>query len=642
MTNNTKIKTPHGIAVIYNYRDRFGDTYVNSEFEDAFDTDQIILNSGSLKSITTQKSKNNPAGSFELKLAPTKNWTAAITPGSWCVLLISNYQLNDQPKQGDSQTQTKFVDPKSFKMLGRIESVRGIVNTDQVSGKRQTEYIVTGSDWGTVFNNSLYIDPLDRLPDQTSIGMAQRFSYIDYIQNSLNYTKGLTKEAPKKEPSSKDNNTNSAIKDAEGAKVVESNISSVAQANSNPPAEPILSKNFLPNGTFNVETILKLWGSYKSTTANQTTLLGNAQHQFKIPKELSRYMGFETQDVASLIKQYSGILTGRDKGQAGAYTNDDPSVGIIHFDSVFGENNVWQLLNQNFNDITCELIADIRFEGNKPNLALYNRVMPFVVNKEKMKKDSYRVDDKKSAQKQDILNNFISEFKNVKQVNIDPDDVILSSFGTNWRDKINFIEVNIDRSLLFNQAYAQSIKLDSQFYDEHSIGRDGLRSRRVSGSYVPRIKDKQGTTAAPSPLSSFVYKYLLKELYFNTHNMLNGTLNLIGQDQYIQVGDNIKVDAKVLDINYNFNNNQLKYNKVYLLAQVEAVSHNISYNDNYRIFTTSINFVRGILVDQNDNVISASGSTALDQDAALLNDQQENNRYVSKSSSDADPDREKL
>jgi hypothetical protein len=639
MTNNTKIKTPHGLVVIYNYRDRFGDTYVSDKFE----VDQIILNSGSLKSITTQKSKNNPAGSFELKLAPTKNWTSAITPGSWCVLLISNYQLNDQAKQGDSKTKTKYVDPKSFKMLGRIESVRGVVNTDQLSGKRQTEYIVTGSDWGTVFNNSLYIDPLDRLPDQTPIGMAQRFDYVQYLENSLNYTKGLTKEAPKKTPSSKDSNTNSVILNAdEAAKAVEKNTAAVIAANKDKPAEPVLSKGFLPNGTLNVNTILKLWGSYQSSTAGQTNLLGNAQHQFKIPKELSTYMRFDNQDVASLIRQYSGILTAQDKGQPNAYTNDDPSVGIIHFDSVFGENNVWQLLNQNFNDITCELIADIRFEGDKPNLALYNRVMPFIVNKDKMEKDSYKVDDKGKAQKIDILKNFISEFRNVRQIKIDSDDVMLSSFGTNWRDKVNFIEVNIDRSLLFNQAYAQSIKLDSQFYDEHSIGRDGLRSRRVSGSYVPRIKDKDGTSAAPSPLSSFAYKYLLKELYFNTHNMLNGTLNLIGQDQYIQVGDNIKVDAKVLDINYNFNNNQLNSKKAYLLAHVEGISHNIAFNESNRIFTTSINFVRGIIVDENDNIISASKSTALDQDASLLSEQKEANLYVSKSSSDTDPDREKL
>lgn len=639
MTNNTKIKTPHGLVVIYNYRDRLGDTYVSDKFQ----IDQIILNSGSLKSITTQKSKSNPAGSFELKLAPTKNWTSTITPGSWCVILISNYQLNDQAKQGDSKTKTKYVDSKSFKMLGRIESVRGVVNTDQLSGKRQTEYIVTGSDWGTVFNNSLYIDPLDRLPDQTPIGMAQRFDYVKYLENSLNYTKGLTKEAPKKTPSSKDSNTNSVILDAKkAAEAVEKNTAAVIAANKDKPAEPVLSKGFLPNGTLNVNTILKLWGSYESNTAGQTNLLGNAQHQFKIPKELSTYMRFDKQDVASLIKQYSGILTGPDKGQTNAYTNDDPSVGIIHFDSVFGENNVWQLLNQNFNDITCELIADIRFEGDKPNLALYNRVMPFVVNKDKMIKDSFKVDDKGNAQKQDIIKNFISEFRNVRQIKIDSDDVMLSSFGTNWRDKVNFIEVNIDRSLLFNQAYAQSIKLDSQFYDEHSIGRDGLRSRRVSGSYVPRIKDKDGTSAAPSPLSSFAYKYLLKELYFNTHNMLNGSLNLIGQDQYIQVGDNIKVDAKVLDINYNFNNNQLGYKNAYLLAHVEGIGHNVAFNESSRIFTTSINFVRGIIVDENDNVISASQSTALDQDAALLTEQKEANLYVSKSSSDTDPDREKL
>lgn len=154
--NKVKIKNPNALVFIYNYQDRLGDVKLN---EDPFSVEQIILNSTSLKSVTTQKSKSNPAGSFEFRLAPTKNWVTEITPGSWCVILMSNKKIDDTAKYGGGK-----VDESSFKMLGRIESVRCVINTNQANGAQNTEFIVTGSDWGTIFNSKFYVDVLNRAP----------------------------------------------------------------------------------------------------------------------------------------------------------------------------------------------------------------------------------------------------------------------------------------------------------------------------------------------------------------------------------------------------------------------------------------------------------------------------------------------
>jgi hypothetical protein len=102
------------------------------------------------------------------------------------------------------------------------------------------------------------------------------------------------------------------------------------------------------------------------------------------------------------------------------------------------------------------------------------------------------------------------------------------------------------------------------------------------------------------------------------------------------------VDAKVLDINNNFNSNQLSRSTTYLLAHVESISHNVSYTGDFRVFATSINFVRGILVDKNKQPIDKQNFAAVDQDANKITTSEEHNRYISSSSSPADPDREKL
>ena len=72
----------------------------------------------------------------------------------------------------------------------------------------------------------------------------------------------------------------------------------------------------------------------------------------------------------------------------------------------------------------------------------------------------------------------------------------------------------------------------------------------------------------------------LKTWYFDTHKMLNGTVTLTGIDGYIAVGDNVKLDADVLNPSHNFNGKAVKSKeKTYLLAHVESVSNSFSIND---------------------------------------------------------------
>ena len=650
MKNTVRIKRPNAAVFIYNYVDRLGSIDLGS---DPHNTDQIILNTLSLKSVSTQKNKSNPAGAFELRLAPIKNWVTEITPGSWCVILMANDNIvNDKAKYGGGT-----VDQRSFKMLGRIESVRGVISTNQTTGAKETEYIVTGSDWGTIFNSKFYVDVLNRVPNESNVGMAERFGYTEYLLKHVGYDAstlgGKAQSVPSlikrpdndKSKSSVNSTLNFFFKGSEG-KVKPPLID--AGTTSGEDNKEV--KTVLPNARDNVDFILSLWGRSDTATSevkNETGLIAKSNQVFKLPNQLAKYLGLVDKGskispvISQILKQTSGRLTGNDK-----YSNDDTSAGIIDFNTILGEHSIWQILNSNCNNLMNELIPEIRFENGIPKLTLYNRIRPFTINNEgDITKDDRAVGDgkaakiKDAAKRKDTVENFMSPYKYVRKININADDVIMSSFGTNWRDRVNFIEVTIARSL-FQENYAADIKLDSQFVDQDSIGRDGLLSMMASTTYVPT---KNGI-ADPTGVSS--YKYIMKEWYFNTHKMFNGQLTLIGQDQYIQVGDNIMVESKVVN-RENYNNNAKQKSiktKTYLMAHVESVNHNVTVDSNGgRVFTTQITFVRGIIADINGNLIVEDNvAGAVDQDSSKVTPQVSRTKQTTATSSPLDPDRQRL
>jgi len=704
--NNQNIKrtNPNAMVFIYNYRDRMGDAESAKNIKDQFEVDQIILNTVSLLNVTTTKTKSSPAGTFEFRLAPTKNWVTAITPGSWCIILMSNSAINDKAKYGGGR-----VDEKSFKMLGRIESVRGVIEVDQATGARKTQYVVQGADWGTIFNSRFYVDPLNRSGSENPVGVAERFGFEEYLKKAVGYEpwktgekanpippnlKRAKTEASKKQVEETDNFMNlgfvKSVFEANNIEYItalptvnaDGTSRSILQVSDPDPVEEDTTETTadaktadaktdniktplikLPSAADAVNAILKLWGRSDPATSAVSTdvgLLAKSQQQFKLPKKAAEYMQFKdkagesSDSVAQLLHQITGKLIGQD-----VYSNVDRSAGIINFQTILGEHAIWQVLNDNNNNTINELIPEIRFEKGKAKLALYNRVRPFAIKEDgEILSDKAQVGDgggvkanddligprslaqiKKDEGKNTLAKFYLSKFQRVRTKVIDLNDVISCNFGTNWRDKYNFIEVNIDRSL-FKEVFAKDVKLESQFKDADSIGRDGLQSMMASFSYIPQNED-----GIQSPLDAFVYKYALKEWYFNTHKMLNGNLQVIGQDQYIQVGDNIRIKAEVLGPAKNISAQQkASRHFTYLTAHVESISHTAQVDPNgARTFTTNINFVRGIITDINGKLIALPGNAgAVDQDASKVTPTVEKNKGTLGTSGSKDPDRQKL
>ena len=140
------------------------------------------------------------------------------------------------------------------------------------------------------------------------------------------------------------------------------------------------------------------------------------------------------------------------------------------------------------------------------------------------------------------------------------------------------------------------------------------------------------------------WKFLLREWHFNNHLLLNGAITFIGQSKYIQVGDNIKIDSKILG-NAPVNVGQKKASSSYLLAHVENISHTFSVNpeSGARSFMTTIQFVRGVITDKEGKPLTLSeGGNALDKFAEVLKPKDERNSNVFGTSVESDPDVEKL
>lgn len=611
MTRNVDTQiNPSAAVMIYNYSDRLGGENIN---RDENDIDQIILNTVSLMSVSTQKSKNKPAGTFEFHLAPTKNWVTAITPGSWCVILMGRTAI--------SNNETKYYDPKvkekHFKMLGKIESVRVTTEVDQATGALKTAYVVTGKDWGHIFNTFLYVDPTARNKEKTTVGAAQRLLYDNIVK-----TYGTTD----KQQQVKWHSTNV------------------------------------------MRAILSFWGITDQASSalgaeNQDKTLAKALNQFSFPKELSEYMGFtnlkgkSTKAVTETIRIRTGVLKGKDtySGIDGADDDHSDGTGFLEPRSLFGTNTVWQLMMDNCNSAINELITDVRFEDGKPLLTVYKRIKPFKINKFidmiKYKNEVGGDQNYASTDATAFVQNLSSDFKNVKQIKIPKEDVISMNAGTNWRDRYNFIQINFGRQIMKQEKSKMfleaSLREKTQFFDRESIRRDGLMPMQLNIKYIPPSKDDSSKTVFENATA---YKYLAKEWFFDTHKMLNGTLTIVGQDQYIQVGDNIIVPSEVVAPAQNINIDSIRNKtKSYMLAHVESVSNTVNVSeDGARSFITNLNFVRGIITSEDGSPLGFNNPTmTMDQDTSILSPAQELNSdraFGTSSGTDgkSDPDIQKL
>ena len=123
-------------------------------------------------------------------------------------------------------------------------------------------------------------------------------------------------------------------------------------------------------------------------------------------------------------------------------------------------------------------------------------------------------------------------------------------------------------------------------------------------------------------------------------------LNIIGQNNYIQVGDNIMFDGRAVSFSGNTNSDALKKKRqnktVNILAHVESISHTFNVApDGTRSFRTTISFVRGLVVN-NDRKPITDGRIDIDATRIQPRTGEKNSDNVFASGTENDPDPQKL
>lgn len=558
MSTPIRIRTPHAAVIIWNYDDRVGsmpsDT-INS-------VEKLIVSTNSCIGIQTSKSKGDPQGTFQLTLAPNRNWVSGVTPGSWCVLLMSNSPI--------TQLDFQKADPTKLKMIGKIDTVRVDTKAND-DGSRQTIYYVSGVDWGHIFHNILYIDSnLARPTDPVNLGNSAAIA----IQNLLFGEKGIPKR-----------------------------FTTAASLQSL------------------LDVVGKDLGGF-SAAGGQLNLLANAIYNFNLPASLSTYLQLANKsgvpvppptNVNSMINLVSGAL----KTTEDSYTDTEESYGFIDPFSLQGAHSFWQVLMDNSNPTMNEMIAEMRPSSTGTKLCLYNRIKPFAIRGSPY---SEKVQAVAGAIK------VLSYFQNIKTHLLDPMTVKQINAGTNWKDKYNFVEIK--PQFQDERIMEAAIKTYTQAFDVTAFQREGFRPLIFSTKHFPGpvFEGPSLTSASWAELRGWVQ--VLQGWYFDTHKMLNGTVQMTGIDGYIAVGDNIMFDAQLINPNKNFSILQNATPATgYILGHVENVSHSFGITtEGARTYTTTIQFVRGILVNQAKTLVNSTlDPGVLDVKASLTPEQMDLN-----------------
>lgn len=526
------------------------------------------------------------------KGASTGSFTVTLAPTKNWVSVLSpgSWCALLMSQERINQNDVFSADPNKVKFFGKIESVRTDVDIDQEDGKRRTVYTVTGVDWGYIFDTTVYIDPLALTNDRLNPNSAKLL--LDDIFKS-----------------------------------------------------PDISG--LPSSSAIVRSLLKLWGNPENDALERIQgelkdNLANAGFQFTLPDAVVSYFGFESNSVAKLVldanNDTTGTLTSKDR-----YEEKNDSVGLPSIQSLTGVNTLWSLMTANCNPILNELVNDLDWKDGSANLRLWKRVKPFLIEE----RDP-------SIEGDDYLNRIASKYRLVRHTKIPIDRIIHFEAGTNWRDKYNFAEIQVARGApdtgAIKELASGQFKRSAQIWDKSAFQREGFRPLIQSAQYYLPVNDREKYDITRSTR----WKFLMKDWYFDTHRMLNGTVTFIGLNEHIVVGQNILLDARVMGETPNLNVDVKNNQSPHIMAHVEAISHSFTVDDNgTREFFTSISFVRGVVTDQQGNYFNREGvgvlrpffinDPKLDKDTRDLPPQDDKNEVSVFGTSDSlDPDPQKL
>jgi len=474
------------------------------------------------------KNKVGSSGTFSLTLKKGKvvlndevlpadiNYLDVIHSGDWIMIYMK--------KKGKISKEELFstLPSSGLKFIGIVENVRLVEVDDPERGAPRLEYLVTGRDFGKIFDSSIYFNP--QAIDQQSLESMLGISFLKDSTDVLKST-GSRKNFDK----------------------------------------------FTPD--FVMQRLLSFYLGGKLDQLNVThqtwyvpPLIGNVLR----PKKKVRSAGLSFYDILDTSK------IGLHKYKNGKFEGVSSLPGSAAIFSLPSSGTVWAVLDYLKNGVTNELFTELTLgtDGHlKPSLVL--RQYPF----------SNKVGPPKFAGTNPFSHSGLAGFKwrsmprdsqktffvDLPRYEIVSSEIRQKNVGKTDFERINHVTV-VPRSEIaaLDIAYVSSMNIPS-------IQRYGLKSFQAQTPYV--LNSQLGTQKACQFFTDLVVDW-----FFLAHHLYNGVITVDGVEEHVEVGTNLYIkDIEQLyhieGYSHTFHiepSGRITYNTEFRVSRGQKFSNNLS------------------------------------------------------------------
>jgi hypothetical protein len=491
--------------------------------------------------VTVSNSKSSPVSTFSCTLKQGDiNYLTAVAPGDYVIVNMVNWETKAMQirERALGQKPINRADD-GFKGLFKILNVNMVLNVSD-DGMKQYQVQITGRGFDE-FNNVLYFNPAMPKAVDDSKGLL--------FLNAFDNWEDLLKDKEK-------NNVQFLLKEiikrtiGQGLKVIDKDtkLNQVLSYQI-----PVQVANLL--GINNGKHIADINKYY----------FGIWNPSFKSNTGLPSYNGF-TSFFQSENAANDGINAFYNTGD-GNKLQGSRQIAFQDFQQV----KVWSLIQDYSNPVLNESYTCYR-------LGLDNKVYPTLVVRQKpfsnRSYENFVVNNSNGGTSSDIANN--TKFLDLPRWKISPDLIKSINLGRSDSGRINFVQV-FSRSQSIDPKFnaAAQIEQGNFFEDKNDVRRNGRKPFIVTCNY-----DYPG---ADSELRARQWTLLVADWVLNGHLKMNGSMQTVGIEEPICIGDNLEFDG--------------------IVYHIESVSHSIGINNNgIKFFRTNFSLSMGISDKSSDEI----------------------------------------
>jgi hypothetical protein len=434
---------------------------------------------------TISKDKEGSSGTFSVTLKQGKqikqgqlqkdkvDYIEAVHPGDWIMIYMK--------KNGaDESIDVDSVKPSSgLKFLGIVETVRLIEFDDPSTGKPRVEYMVTGRDWGKVFDNDIFFNPqLNQQTYQTLLG-------ANFLTDSSKILKG---------------NERASV------------------------------SNFTPDAVMKNVISFYMGGKFDSLNMNNQAWYVPAElAQRFLPREKIKSKGVSFVDILSTSK------IGMHKFSKNKFTGVGALPGACLVKSLPASGTIWSVMHFLSNAAVNELFTDLTVDS-KGNLvpSVIHRQIPFS-NKAAHETNVFNASSRAPSKggngakfNDKIPDDQKTYFIDLPRYTIPSTEIRQKNIGKSDFERVNHVIV--------------VPRVDSQTYDiafvsiinTPSIQRYGFKTIQAQTAYV--LDEAEGIKNYCERCTN-----LIADWFFLSHQLFNGSLIIDGIDEHVELGTNLYI-----------------------------------------------------------------------------------------------------